>query len=95
MATPSVTPSDAVAEALAKVRAAIATLSPQDQVRVNYALTDLEPVIQDELDAVAGEYLAKLPVFGGLADGIVKDAVAKALEAGLAELTAARSSIGG
>jgi hypothetical protein len=85
--------SDALNVALVKLRNAVATLSPDDQTRINYALTDLEPVIQDELDSVAATYLTKLPVFGGLADSIVKDAVAKALDAGLAELTAARSTI--
>ena len=89
----SVTPSDALTTALQTVRGAIATLSPDDQTRVNYAFDALEPVVKDELDLVASTYLQKLPVFGGIADGIVKDAIGKALDQGLAELTAAKTAV--
>ena len=91
----TVTPSDALTTALQGLRGAIATLSPDDQTRVNYAFEALEPVVKDELDRVAAAYLGKLPVFGGIADGIVKDAIGKALDDGLAELTAAKTQIGG
>jgi hypothetical protein len=91
----SVTPSDALTTALLTVRGAIATLSPDDQTRVNYAFDALEPVVKDELDLVAATYLHKLPVFGGIADAIVKDAIGKALDEGLSQLTAAKSKIGG
>jgi hypothetical protein len=90
----AVTPSAVLTGALDAVRDAVRALSPDDQTRVNYALTALEPVIADELDAVAGAYLKKLPVFGGVADDLVKSAVAKALDDGLAQLTAAKSAIG-
>lgn len=90
----TVTPSDALTAALQGLRGAIATLTPDDQTRVNYAFDALEPVLKDELDAVAASYLGKLPVFGGIADGIVKGAVAKALDEGLAQLTAAKTKIG-
>ena len=90
----TVTPSEALTTALQTLRGAIATLSPDDQTRVNYAFEALEPVVKDELDLVAATYLDKVPVFGGIADGIVKDAISKALDQGLAELTAAKSKIG-
>jgi hypothetical protein len=85
---------DAVQTALATVRDAMAGLSPEDQARVNYALQALEPVIADEFDKAAATYIDKLPVFGGIADDLVKAAVSKALEDGLAQLTAAKSAIG-
>jgi hypothetical protein len=90
----TVTPSDALNSAMTAVRGAIATLSPDDQTRVTYAFDALEPVLKDELDQVAATYLCKLPVFGGLADGIVKGAIGKALDEGLAQLTAAKTQIG-
>lgn len=90
----SVTPSEALTTALQTVRGAIATLSPDDQTRVTYAFDALEPVVKDELDLVAATYLGKLPVFGGIADEIVKGAIGKALDEGLAQLTAAKSKIG-
>jgi len=90
----TVTPSEALTTALQTLRGAIATLSPDDQTRVNYAFDALEPVVKDELDLVAATYLGKLPVFGGVADGIVRDAIGKALDEGLAQLTAAKSKIG-
>lgn len=93
-APPHVNPSDALASAMTAVRGAIATLSPDDQTRVTYAFDALEPVLKDELDAVAASYLGKLPVFGGVADGIVKDAIGKALDEGLAQLTTAKSQLG-
>jgi hypothetical protein len=88
-----VTPSDALTAAMTAVRGAIATLSPDDQTRVTYAFDALEPVVKDELDQVAAAYLAKLPVFGGIADGIVKEAIGNALDDGLAQLTAAKSQL--
>ena len=90
-----VIPSEALTSALGAVRGAIATLSPDDQTRVNYAFEALEPVLKDELDLVAATFLDKLPVFGAVADGIVKDAIGKALDEGLSQLTAAKSKIGG
>ena len=90
----TVTPSDGLTTALQAVRGAIATLSPDDQTRVNYAFDALEPVVKDELDHVAATYLGRLPVFGGIADGIVKDAIGRALDEGLEQLTAAKSKIG-
>ena len=88
------TPSEALTTALQTLRGAIATLSPGDQTRVNYAFDALEPVVKSELDLVADSYLQKLPVFGGIADDVVKNAVGKALDEGLAQLTAAKSKIG-
>ncbi len=93
-ARPSVSPSAALNNVLANVRAAIATLPPDDQTRVNYAFNDLEPVLKDELDAVAAQYLNRLPLFGGIADGIVQGAINRALDEGLAQLTAAKAAIG-
>jgi len=90
----TVTPSDALTAAMTAVRGAIATLSPDDQTRVTYAFDALEPVLKDELDQVAATYLGKLPVFGGLADSLVKDAIGKALDEGLAQLTTAKTQIG-
>jgi hypothetical protein len=90
----SVTPSEALTTALQTLRGAIATLSPDDQTRVNYAFDALEPVVKDELDLVAATFLGKLPVFGGIADGIVKTAIGRALDEGLSDLTAAKSKIG-
>ncbi len=87
------TPSEALTTALQTLRGAIATLSPDDQTRVNYAFEALEPVVKDELDLVAATWLDKVPVFGGIADGIVKDAIGKALDEGLAQLTAAKSKM--
>lgn len=89
------TPSEALSAAIVAVRSAIATLSPDDQTRVTYAFDALEPVLKDELDQVAATYLGKLPVFGGIADSIVRDAIGKALDDGLAQLTAAKTRIGG
>jgi hypothetical protein len=80
--------------AIAAIRSAIATLPPDDQTRITYAIDALEPVLDDELDKVANSYLGKLPVFGGIADDIVKSAIGKALDEGLAQLTAAKSKIG-
>jgi hypothetical protein len=90
----TVTPSEALTTALQTLRGAIATLSPDDQTRVNYAFDALEPVVKDELDLVAATFLGKLPVFGGIADGIVKNAIGRALDEGLSDLTAAKSKIG-
>ena len=92
-AEPNVTPSQALQNAIQEVHSAVATLSPDDQTRVNYALQALEPVLADELNRVAATYLAKLPVFGGLADGLVKGAINQVLEDGLAQLTAAKAAI--
>jgi hypothetical protein len=90
----TVIPSDALQTALQSVRGAIATLATDDQTRVTYAFDALEPVLKDELDLVAATYLGKLPVFGGIADAIVKDAIGRALDEGLAQLTAAKTKIG-
>ena len=90
----TVTPSEALTTALQTLRGAIATLSPDDQTRVNYAFEALEPVVKDELDLVAATFLSKLPVFGGIADAIVKNAIGRALDEGLSDLTAAKSKIG-
>jgi hypothetical protein len=79
--------------ALANLRAAIGALSADDQQRVMYALNDLEPVLKDELDALADKGTKTLPVFGSFADSLVKGAVNKALDDALAQLNAAKSTL--
>lgn len=93
MTTLSITPSQALQDAVQVVRTAVASLSPDDQTRVNYALQALEPVLTDELNKVAATYLTKLPVFGSLADSLVKGAINNVLEDGLEQLTAAKAAI--
>lgn len=83
-----------VATAIQEVRNAVATLSPDDQRRITYAVADLEPVIADELDKVAAAYLAKMPVFGPMADALVKNAIAAGLAEAESQLTAVKTSVG-
>jgi hypothetical protein len=73
LAAKAATTQAAFADAIAKWRAEVATLSPADQTRVQYAETDLLPLAVDLVKAFADAYLAKLPVFGGLAEGINRE----------------------
>jgi hypothetical protein len=94
MTPATVAPSEALSSALQAVRDVIATLSADDQARVNNAFDALGPAVKDELDLVAATYRDKLPAFGAMADGIVRDAICKALDEGLSQLTAAKAKIG-
>ena len=86
--------SDALQSALAAVKAAIGELPAEYQVRLNLAMQQLEPVIAGELETVADSYLNRIPVFGGIADSLINGAITKALDDGLAQLTAAKAKIG-
>ena len=55
--------------AAAAVRAQIASLTPDEQTRINYALTDLLPLVAELVEGAAHPYLAKIPFVGGVIEG--------------------------
>ena len=57
--------------AVAALKAEIASLTPDEQTRINYALTDLLPLVAELIEGAAHPYLAKIPFVGGVIEGAV------------------------
>ena len=61
--------------ALAAFKAELATLTPDEQTRITYALTDLLPLIAELAEGAAHPYLAKIPLVGGMIEGVADNAI--------------------
>ncbi len=85
----------ALADSLARVDAFVEKLPPEYQDAFATALDDLKNVIEMEVDAAVKAQAAKVPIVGGIAASIINGAINKALDDGLAELTAAKSAYAG
>ena len=77
--TPTPTPAPITLEsALASLRAGIAMLTPDEQLRINYDLTNTLPLLLELVEGVEHPYFAKVPFVGGTIENVVDGAEAGA-----------------
>ena len=77
-AAPAPTPAPITIEsALAAFKAELATLTPDEQTRINYALTDLLPLIAELAEGAAHPWFAKIPLVGGVIENAVDGAIGR------------------
>jgi hypothetical protein len=62
-------------DALAAFHAEMAKLTPDEQIRINYALTDLLPLLVELAEGAAHPLFAKIPVVGQLLEAGVDRAI--------------------
>ena len=86
---------DAVTQSVAAVEQYVDRLPPEYQDAFRTALTDLRNVLEMQIDAAVKAQTAKIPVVGGFAASLINGAIHKALDDGLAELTAAKTAYTG
>jgi hypothetical protein len=93
MSSANVSPSAGVNTLFANLRQAVASIPEGFAAEARGLLDPLEEGVKGELNRVADTYLNRLPAFGPVADQIIKAAIDKALDEGLAQLTAAKSAL--
>lgn len=93
MTAPTVTPSQAFTDAIARFQAVIAAQPPEVQTDLDSAMLWLLPAIQVELDNVAATYAAKLPVLGPFIDKFVQAGINDGIAQAEREISAAKAAV--